>query len=162
MAPARSKLLSRSCDYPPHCEKRKIVCCKKKPLPWTPFVDRPDQQEKRFSCPMGSYIARLGRHARKAGRVVVRGLKFEVFRISNLELRTSCRAFPARCARVDRGKNHVLLSLTLVAGAPVAQLDRASASGAEGHRFKSCQAHQQTSKGIRYTQTPPYTYPVGR
>jgi hypothetical protein len=30
----------------------------------------------------------------------------------------------------------------LVAGAPVAQLDRASASGAEGHRFKSCQAHQ--------------------
>ena len=30
---------------------------------------------------------------------------------------------------------------SLVAGAPVAQLDRASASGAEGHRFKSCQAH---------------------
>src|SRR4029078_12808745 len=43
---------------------------------------------------------------------------------------------------LDRGKNHVLLSPTLVAGAPVAQLDRASASGAEGHRFKSCQAHQ--------------------
>ena len=41
----------------------------------------------------------------------------------------------------------MLLSPTLVAGAPVAQLDRASASGAEGHRFKSCQAHQQTSKG---------------
>ena len=36
----------------------------------------------------------------------------------------------------------MLLSLPLVAGAPVAQLDRASASGAEGHRFKSCQAHQ--------------------
>ena len=41
----------------------------------------------------------------------------------------------------------MLLSPPLVAGAPVAQLDRASASGAEGHRFKSCQAHQQTSKG---------------
>ena len=36
----------------------------------------------------------------------------------------------------------MLLSPPLVAGAPVAQLDRASASGAEGHRFKSCQAHQ--------------------
>ena len=36
----------------------------------------------------------------------------------------------------------MLLSRPLVAGAPVAQLDRASASGAEGHRFKSCQAHQ--------------------
>ena len=36
----------------------------------------------------------------------------------------------------------MLVSAPLVAGAPVAQLDRASASGAEGHRFKSCQAHQ--------------------
>ena len=44
--------------------------------------------------------------------------------------------------RLDRGKNPVLLSPSLVAVAPVAQLDRASASGAEGHRFKSCQAHQ--------------------
>ena len=57
-----------------------------------------------------------------------------------------------RLLRLDRGKNHVLWSPTLVAGAPVAQLDRASASGAEGHRFKSCQAHQQTGKG-----QPPHT-----
>ena len=35
----------------------------------------------------------------------------------------------------------MLRSFPLVADAPVAQLDRASASGAEGHRFKSCQAH---------------------
>ena len=54
----------------------------------------------------------------------------------------------------------MLLSPPLVAGAPVAQLDRASASGAEGHRFKSCQAHQQTDKGqpphtdIRHTHIP--------
>ncbi len=31
-------------------------------------------------------------------------------------------------------------------GSRVAWLDRASASGAEGHRFKSCQAHQQTGQ----------------
>ncbi len=56
----------------------------------------------------------------------------------------------------------MLLSPPLVAGAPVAQLDRASASGAEGHRFKSCQAHQQTSKEQSRTKYPPHTYPVGR
>ena len=62
----------------------------------------------------------------------------------------------------------MLLSPTLVAGAPVAQLDRASASGAEGHRFKSCQAHQQTGKGqqphtdIRHTHTRWAVSSVGR
>ena len=165
MAPARSKPSSRLCDCPPHFEKRKIAYCKKKPLPWTRSVWPPGQQEKRYSCLMGSYSARLERHARKAGRVVVRGPKFEVFRILDLEHRTSCRAFPASPAsraRVDRGKNHMLLSSTLVAGAPVAQLDRASASGAEGHRFKSCQAHQQTSKGLQPHTDFRHRYPVGR
>src|ERR1041384_1513652 len=99
MAPARSKPSSRLCDCPPHFEKRKIAYCKKKPLPWTRSVWPPGQQEKRYSCLMGSYSARLERHARKAGRVVVRGPKFEVFRISDLEHRTSCRAFPASPAR---------------------------------------------------------------
>ena len=46
-------------------------------------------------------------------------------------------------------------------GAPVAQLDRASASGAEGHRFKSCQAHQQTSKGQGRTQISATHIPGG-
>jgi hypothetical protein len=55
----------------------------------------------------------------------------------------------------------VLLSPSLVAGAPVAQLDRASASGAEGHRFKSCQAHQQTSKGQGRTQISATHIPGG-
>ena len=55
----------------------------------------------------------------------------------------------------------MLLSAPLVAGAPVAQLDRASASGAEGHRFKSCQAHQQTSKGQSRTQISATHIPGG-
>jgi len=33
------------------------------------------------------------------------------------------------------------------AHAPVAQLDRASASGAEGHRFESCRAHEEGARG---------------
>jgi hypothetical protein len=41
---------------------------------------------------------------------------------------------------------------SLLAGAPVAQLDRASASGAEGHRFKSCQAHHQHQARKRAAQ----------
>jgi hypothetical protein len=56
----------------------------------------------------------------------------------------------------------MLVSAPLVAGAPVAQLDRASASGAEGHRFKSCQAHQQTSKEQSRIEISAQTYPVGR
>ena len=55
----------------------------------------------------------------------------------------------------------MLLSPSLVAGAPVAQLDRASASGAEGHRFKSCQAHQQTSRDISRTQISATHIPGG-
>ena len=55
----------------------------------------------------------------------------------------------------------MLLSPSLVAGAPVAQLDRASASGAEGHRFKSCQAHQQTGKGQGRTQISATHIPGG-
>src|SRR4029077_3254021 len=52
-------------------------------------------------------------------------------------------------------------SLPLVAGAPVAQLDRASASGAEGHRFKSCQAHQQTGRESHRTQISATHIPGG-
>ena len=50
----------------------------------------------------------------------------------------------------------MLLSRPLVVGAPVAQLDRASASGAEGHRFKSCQAHQhrEDSKTANLSNIP--------
>ena len=44
---------------------------------------------------------------------------------------------------LDRDFRPVVRCHSLLAGAPVAQLDRASASGAEGHRFKSCQAHHQ-------------------
>ena len=55
----------------------------------------------------------------------------------------------------------MLLSPPLVAGAPVAQLDRASASGAEGHRFKSCQAHQQTARDSSRTQISATHIPGG-
>ncbi len=44
---------------------------------------------------------------------------------------------------LDRDFHPMVRCQSLLAGAPVAQLDRASASGAEGHRFKSCQAHHQ-------------------
>ena len=56
----------------------------------------------------------------------------------------------------------MLLSQPLVAGAPVAQLDRASASGAEGHRFKSCQAHHKHRQGKNPAKKTAHTYPVGR
>jgi hypothetical protein len=55
----------------------------------------------------------------------------------------------------------VLLSFPLVAGAPVAQLDRASASGAEGHRFKSCQAHQTQARDSSRTQKSATDIPGG-
>ena len=55
----------------------------------------------------------------------------------------------------------MLLSPPLVAGAPVAQLDRASASGAEGHRFKSCQAHQTQARDSSRTQISATHIPGG-
>src|SRR6185295_9869681 len=55
----------------------------------------------------------------------------------------------------------MLLSPALVAGAPVAQLDRASASGAEGHRFKSCQAHQTQARDSSITQLSATHIPGG-
>jgi hypothetical protein len=55
----------------------------------------------------------------------------------------------------------MLLSPPLVAGAPVAQLDRASASGAEGHRFKSCQAHQTQARNSSRTQISATHIPGG-
>ena len=44
--------------------------------------------------------------------------------------------------RVDLSPPAAMARLSSVDDAPVAQLDRASASGAEGHRFESCRAHQ--------------------
>jgi hypothetical protein len=38
-------------------------------------------------------------------------------------------------------------SYTNLTGAPVAQLDRASAYGAGGYRFESCRAHQNSTRG---------------
>jgi hypothetical protein len=55
----------------------------------------------------------------------------------------------------------MLVSAPLVAGAPVAQLDRASASGAEGHRFKSCQAHQTRARDSSRTQISATHIPGG-
>ena len=55
----------------------------------------------------------------------------------------------------------MLLSPPLVAGAPVAQLDRASASGAEGHRFKSCQAHQTQARDRATHRYLPHNIPGG-
>ena len=61
---------------------------------------------------------------------------------------------------MDLAKDYLTLSQSLI----ITHMFRREVSGAEGHRFKSCQAHQQTSKGyqpdtdIRRT----HTYPVGR
>ena len=63
---------------------------------------------------------------------------------------------------LDRDFRSMVRSQSLLAGAPVAQLDRASASGAEGHRFKSCQAHhQQVPARITTAQRPPHRTYLG-
>ncbi|MEY4527532.1 MAG: hypothetical protein RL768_1251 [Nitrospirota bacterium] len=72
------------------------------------------------------------------------------------------RRSPSSKLRLDRDFPPVVRCQSLLAGAPVAQLDRASASGAEGHRFKSCQAHhQQASARIRTAHRPPHRTYLG-
>lgn len=56
---------------------------------------------------------------------------------------------------LDRDFLPMVRCQSLLTGAPVAQLDRASASGAEGHRFKSCQAHHPAAKESPPTTTLP-------
>ena len=69
---------------------------------------------------------------------------------------------PPSSHRLDREFHPVIRCPSLIAGAPVAQLDRASASGAEGHRFKSCQAHhQQAQTRITTAQRPPHRTYLG-
>ena len=58
MAPVKSKPLSRSSGSPPHSERRRNAWRRRKPLLWTHFAETPDRQEKKYSCPTGSYRAR--------------------------------------------------------------------------------------------------------
>src|SRR6185295_11074834 len=48
----------------------------------------------------------------------------------------------ARWRRRSRAGISCVFMIPFRIGAPVAQLDRATASGAVGHRFESCRAHQ--------------------
>ncbi len=59
------------------------------------------------------------------------------------ETRTAQRRIPAvlRDISVDSAFDKLLYCKSLNVAAPVAQLDRASVYGTEGHKFESCQAH---------------------
>ena len=52
------------------------------------------------------------------------------------------RSSPDSAGRIVRRSGVLSCKLLISKRAPVAQLDRASASGAEGHRFESCRARQ--------------------
>ena len=52
---------------------------------------------------------------------------------------------PLPLRKRDRVLHGESVEFLKILSAPVAQLDRASASGAEGHRFNSCQAHHTVS-----------------
>ena len=54
----------------------------------------------------------------------------------------------AHTSGFDRIPSRIQFS-SLTACAPVAQLDRASASGAEGHRFESCRARRIDRPAVR-------------